>query len=78
MPTLEGVSRLHLIGIGGVGMSGIAFSLPDTSAMLGTFVLISPEMKYFFRSGSSICFSDWFFFDISSSISSAGMKPLSQ
>ena len=45
--------------------------------MLDTFVLISPEMKYFSRSGASRSRSDWPFRDISSRMSSAGMKPLS-
>ena len=45
--------------------------------MPDTLVLISPEMKYFSRSGSSSSRSVCPFFDISSRISSAGMKPLS-
>ena len=50
----------------------------DVASILGILVLISPEMKYFARSGSSSCFNDCCFFDISSRISNAGMKPLSQ
>jgi len=48
-----------------------------TTRMSGIFVLISPEMKYFSRSGASSSASVWPFLDISSRISSAGMKPLS-
>ena len=45
--------------------------------MSATLVLISPEMKYFSRSGASSWRSVWPLRDISSSMSSAGMKPLS-
>ena len=45
--------------------------------MSASLVLTSPEMKYFSRSGCSSSASVWPFRDISSRISSAGMKPLS-
>jgi hypothetical protein len=54
--------------------SAIFFAAMSMSA---TLVLISPEIKYFSRSGFSRSRSDMPFFDIRSRIISAGMKPLS-
>ena len=59
------------------GLSDMQLQTSSTAAMLETFVLISPEMKYFCRNGSTNSCKDLLFFDMSSRMSNAGMNPLS-
>ena len=60
-------------------LAPILFSLllSGMMSMLATLVLISPEMKYFSRRGASRSRNVCPLRDMSSRISSAGMKPLS-